>query len=302
MSIKDWCILKTAQLISKNQLTWGDGRSSDLQHNIMTRIITSGEDTKYWKEKGIHDIRNYLDFKKQVPIVTYEDIKPYIDRMWNGESDVLWIGKPSYFAETSGTTSGVKYIPIFSDYMDNYISGAKFTLMHYINSTHNTKFLDGKMMFITGTPKLKTTDSGIPYGRLSGISNHMVPSYLKGKQVPSFETNCIEDFEKKIDAIIDETYNQDLRFLSGIPPWIQMYFDKLCDKYGKKIIDLFPNLSVILYGGMRFEPYYKRLVDSVGKDDIDLIETYATSEGYIACQTSKDDKGMLLQVDNDIFY
>ena len=173
--------------------------------------------------------------------------------------------------------------------------------MNYINETGNTSFVDGKIIFLQGSPEL-TTENGIAFGRLSGIVAHHIPLYLQKNRLPSFKTNCIEDWEAKVEEIVDETINQDMRLISGIPPWVQMYFDRLSAKSGgKKIKDIFKNFSLFVYGGVNYEPYRAKLQESIGKK-VDSIETYPASEGFIAFQNSQDGKGLLLLPDSGIFY
>jgi len=146
---------------------------------------------------------------------------------------VLWKGQPLYFAKTSGTTSGVKYIPITKDSIPNHINTARNALLCYMAESGNTQFADGKLIFLSGSPQLERV-GGIPTGRLSGIVNHHVPSYLRSNQLPSFETNCIEDWEPKLKKIVEETWQQNMTLISGIPPWMQMYFDALIEKKWQK--------------------------------------------------------------------
>jgi len=174
-------------------------------------------------------------------------------------------------------------------------------LLSYVHETGNADFLNGKLIFLQGSPILNKK-SGIETGRLSGIVAHHVPGYLQKNRMPGYEINCIEDWEQKVDAIVDETLNEDMRLISGIPPWCQMYFDRLSAKSGgKKIKDIFPNFKLFVYGGVNYEPYRARIEESIGFA-IDTIETYPASEGFIAFQDSQKEKGLLLQVDSGIFY
>jgi hypothetical protein len=230
----------------------------------------------------------------------YEQFKPYIEKIKEGKHNVLWKGLPIYLAKTSGTTSGVKYIPISKDSIDNHINTARNALLCYIAESGNTTFTEGKMIFLSGSPELERI-GGIPTGRLSGIVNHHVPSYLRANQLPSYETNCIDDWETKLDKIVAETINQDMTLISGIPPWAQMYFDRLIEKTGKRIKDLFPNFSVLVHGGVNFEPYRHRLFESIGSP-IAAIETFPASEGFIAFQDSQEAEGLLLNTNSGIFF
>jgi len=270
------------------------------QSNLFRKLIKSGSKTQFGRDHQFNEIRNHTDFTQRVPIRDYEGLKPYINEILKGKKDVLWPGQPAYLAKTSGTTSGVKYIPITKDSIPNHINSARNALLSYVNETGNSIFLDKKLIFLSGSPTLTYT-SGIPTGRLSGIINHLIPTYLKSNQLPSYPTNCLEDWEQKVDQIVLETENKDLSLISGIPPWVQMYFDKLVSRKGKSIKDVFPNFSLFVYGGVSFDPYQKKLYETIGKT-IDSIETYPASEGFIAYQDSQASKGLLLLSNSGIFF
>ncbi len=270
------------------------------QQAILNQLIKTAAKTEFGKEHGFTAIKSHEDFVKQVPVRDYEAFKPYVEKIKEGKHNVLWKGLPIYFAKTSGTTSGVKYIPITKDSIPNHINTARNALLCYMAETGNTKFADGKLIFLSGSPVLERV-GGIPTGRLSGIVNHHVPKYLRANQLPSYETNCIEDWEEKVDKIVKETISQDMTLISGIPPWMQMYFDKLIEKSGKKIGELFPNFSVMVQGGVNYEPYKAKLTESIGRN-IDTIELFPASEGFFAFQDSQKEPGMLLNTNSGIFY
>ncbi|MXV53276.1 hypothetical protein GS399_20105 [Pedobacter sp. HMF7647] len=271
------------------------------QEKVFRQLLDTAKDTSFGKDHNFSKVKTYDEFKNQVPIRDYEGLRPYVDRVVHGEEDVLWPGKPQYFAKTSGTTSGVKYIPISKESMPEHIKAARNALLTYIRETGKADFVDGKMIFLQGSPVLDSKH-GISVGRLSGIVAHHVPNYLQKNRLPSYETNCMEDWEAKVDKIVDETIQEDMRLISGIPPWVQMYFDRLIQKSdGKKISSIFKNFSLFVYGGVNFEPYRARLEESIGRK-IDSIETYPASEGFIAYQDSQSEKGLLLLVNSGIFY
>jgi hypothetical protein len=270
------------------------------QQLILTDLIQKAAHTNFGREHGFASIKNHSDFIKQVPIRDYEQIRPYIDLVKSGVQNVLWKGQPIYLAKTSGTTSGVKYIPITKDSIPNHINTARNALLYYMAETGNTKFADGKLIFLSGSPELERI-GGIPTGRLSGIVNHHVPAYLRSNQLPSFETNCIEDWEAKLDRIVQETIGQPMSLISGIPPWMQMYFDRLIEKSGKKVGDLFPQFSVMVQGGVNFEPYKPKLMESIGRS-VDTIELFPASEGFFAFQDSQELPGLLLNTNSGIFF
>jgi hypothetical protein len=270
------------------------------QDAILKELLKVGKATEFGKAHGLEKLNSYDEFKDAVPIRDYESFKPYIEKMKEGKHNILWKGKPIYFAKTSGTTSGVKYIPISKESISNHLNTARNALLCYMAETGNTSFADGKLIFLSGSPELERI-GGIPTGRLSGIVNHHVPHYLRSNQLPSYETNCIEDWETKLDKIVDETIDQNMTLISGIPPWVQMYFDRLTERSGKRIKELFPNFSVLVQGGVNFEPYKAKLFDSIGAP-IDTIETFPASEGFFAFQDSQKEEGLLLNTNSGIFY
>lgn len=270
------------------------------QEKVFQNLINTGRKTAFGKDHDFANISTYDDFKKRVKVTDYEGLRPYVERIIKGEEDVLWAGKPIYFAKTSGTTSGAKYIPITKESMPTHIKAARNALLFYIVEKNDASFVDGKMIFLQGSPVL-TEKNGIKLGRLSGIVAHFVPKYLQKNRLPSWETNCIEDWETKVNAIVNETITEDMSVISGIPSWVQMYFEKLIEITGKPISETFPNFNFFIYGGVNFEPYKNKFESLIGKK-IDYIELYPASEGFIAYQDSQTAPGMLLQLDSGIFY
>lgn len=270
------------------------------QQSIFNTLIKVGTKTTFGKDHNFSTIKTYEDFVQQVPIRDYEQLKPYIEKIKEGKHNILWKGKPIYFAKTSGTTSGIKYIPITKDSIPNHINTARNALLCYMAETGNTKFADGKLIFLSGSPVLERIGD-IPTGRLSGIVNHHVPKYLRANQLPSFTTNCIEEWEEKLDKIVEETLDKNMTLISGIPPWMQMYFDRLEEKSGKKIGELFPNFNVMVQGGVNFKPYKAKLEESIGRK-IDCIELFPASEGFFAFQDSQTAQGLLLNTHSGIFF
>jgi len=275
-------------------------RAVEDQEGILEDLIKTGRKTDFGKDHNFDAVQTYNDFKAAVPIRDYEQFKPYINKIKEGRHNVLWKGQPIYLAKTSGTTSGIKYIPITKDSISNHIDTARNALLVYMAETGNTAFADGKMIFLSGSPELERI-GGIPTGRLSGIVNHHVPGYLRTNQLPTYETNCIEDWETKLDRIVEETINQDMTLISGIPPWVQMYFDRLTERSGKTVGELFKNLDLLVYGGVNFEPYRAKLMESIGRP-IHTIETFPASEGFIAFQDTQGQEGLLLNTNSGIFF
>ena len=299
MGIRSTLSKPFAKYIAGQQKKWSLN-PGDYQQAVFDNLIDKGQKTAFGNDHKLAAVSSYSEYKQAVPINDYEGLKPYVDQIIQGESDVLWPGKPAYFAKTSGTTSGVKYIPITKDSTSNHMDSARNALLSYVNESRNGNFLDGKLIFLSGSPVLTKT-AGIHTGRLSGIVNHHVPGYLKTNQLPSYETNCIDDWEEKLERIIDETIDKDMTLISGIPPWVQMYFDRIIERTGRPIKDVFPNFNMFVYGGVNFEPYRKKLFESIGKE-VPSIETYPASEGFIAYQDSQEEEGLLLLTNSGIFY
>ena len=300
MKFKSIVVKPVAKLIAKNIDRWSKNAIAT-QTKIFSDLVEKAKDTNFGKDHNFAQINSYDAFREQVPIGDYEILKPYIEKIKQGERDVLWPGKPLYFAKTSGTTSGAKYIPLTKASLPNHFGTARNALFNYYARTGKGNWLDGKMIFLSGSPELIKV-GGINTGRLSGIVNHQVPAWIRSNQLPSYATNCIEEWEDKLDKIVDETLDQDMRLISGIPPWVQMYYERLLEKSGKKTIqELFPNFSVFVYGGVNFEPYRGALEQLVGKR-LDSIETYPASEGFIAFQDDPNEKSLLLNSNSGIFF
>ena len=299
MSIKQLFAKKWAKRAVNSTNKWAQNPIAT-QEKMLKMLLQKAKKTAFGQDHGFAQIENHEDFAKQVPIRDYEGLRPYVDRVVAGEADILWPGKPRYFSKTSGTTSGVKYIPISKESMPTHIKTAQNALFHYIHHSGNTSFVDGKMIFLQGSPILSKTN-GIDTGRLSGIVAHYIPSYLQKNRMPSWQTNCIDDWEQKVDAIVAETHDQDMRLISGIPPWVKMYFERLNTKTNQSIKDIFPNFSLFVYGGVNYAPYRSTIEQLIGKK-IDSLELYPASEGFIAFQDHPEADGMLLQLDAGIFY
>lgn len=299
MSIKSIAAKIFAKSIHKKTQKWASN-PVETQQNVFNDLIRQAKETQFGKDHKFNEIKTFEDFAKQVPIRDYEELKPYVDRVVKGEENILWKGKPLYFAKTSGTTSGAKYIPLTKESMPFHIQAARNAILSYIHETGKADFVDGKMIFLQGSPILEEKN-GIKLGRLSGIVAHFVPKYLQKNRMPSWETNCIEDWETKVDAIVEETFNEDMAVISGIPSWVQMYFEKLQQKAQKPVGELFKNFNLFIYGGVNYEPYRAKFENLIGRK-VDSIELFPASEGFFAYQDSQKEKGMLLLLNSGIFY
>lgn len=270
------------------------------QDKILNSIILQALKTEFGVKHNFNKIKSYADFVDQVPVSDYESYRTYIEKIINGSENVLWPGLPLFFAKTSGTTSGVKYIPISKESIHNHIDTARNALLMYIYKTGKSSFTDKKLIFLQGSPELELHGK-IKTGRLSGIAAHYVPSYLNENRLPSWKTNCIENWEEKVDKVVEETMNEDMALISGIPSWLRMYFDKLIEKTGKSVGELFPNFNLLVYGGVNYEPYRTIFNSLIGRN-IDTLELFPASEGFFAFQDEFPSQHMLLNINSGIFY
>ena len=299
ISLKSALAKSFAKRIYKKVQKWANN-PIETQEKVFQDLIANAAGTAFGADHDFISINNHKDFVKRVPIRDYEDLKPYVEKVVAGEKNILWKGKPLYFAKTSGTTSGSKYIPITKESMPSHVEAARNAILLYIHETGKSQFVNGKMIFLQGSPILKE-QNGVQLGRLSGIVAHYVPAYLQKNRLPSWETNCIEDWETKVDAIVEETLPEDMTVISGIPSWVQMYFERLQEKTGKKIGDIFKNFNLFIFGGVNYEPYRAKFENLIGRK-VDSIELYPASEGFFAFQDKQGEKGMLLQLNSGIFY
>jgi hypothetical protein len=299
MSLKSLGAKIFAKSIASKTAKWANN-PFETQQRVFNEIISKASQTQFGKDHEFTAIKSYSDFVKKVPIRDYEQLKHYVEQVVEGKEDILWPGKPKYFAKTSGTTSGAKYIPITEESIKYQIEASRNAILNYIHETGNTSFVDGKMIFLQGSPEMQEKN-GIKLGRLSGISAHYVPNYLQKNRLPSWETNCIEDWETKVNKIVKETMNEDMTIIAGIPSGVQMYFEKLRDKTGKPIGELFKNFNLFIYGGVNYEPYRAKFENLIGRK-VDSIELFRASEGFFAYQNSQKEKGMLLLLNSGIFY
>ena len=299
MSLKPFLAKIFARNIYRKTQLWATN-PIETQQRVFNDLIRQAKNTQFGIDHHFDQIRTFEDFSKNVPARDYEGLKPYVDKVVKGEENVLWKGKPLYFAKTSGTTSGAKYIPLTKESMPFHIEAARNAILHYIHETGNADFVDGKMIFLQGSPILEEKN-GVKLGRLSGIVAHFVPKYLQKNRLPSWETNCIEDWETKVNAIVEETFDQNMTVISGIPSWVQMYFEKLQQKGGKPVGEIFKNFNLFIYGGVNYEPYRAKFENLIGRK-VDSIELFPASEGFFAYQDSQKEKGMLLLLNSGIFY
>jgi len=290
-----------AKLVKKMNSKW-ISNPLETQAKTFDKLLLKAINTEFGRDHNFSSVKNYEDFKNQVPVRDYEGLKSYIDKVVSGEKNILWPGQPLYFAKTSGTTSGAKYIPITKESIKTHINSARDALLNYFLETKNYKLINGKHMFLQGSPKLEKKN-GVFIGRLSGISAHYIPKLFLNNRKPSWKTNCIEDWEEKVDTIIKETVGEKLTIIAGIPSWVQMYFERIVSSENKSIKEVFPELSLYVYGGVSYDPY-KSAFDKLFGKKVDTLATFPASEGFFGYQDTFTDENtdLLLLLNNEIFY
>ncbi|MBT8178758.1 MAG: hypothetical protein HKP60_06510, partial [Eudoraea sp.] len=299
MTLKGIAARVFASIVARKTKRWSS-QPWAAQEKVFHELLKKGSHTRFGRDHEFDQIGSHREFVEKVPVRDYENLRSYVDEMVAGQADILWPGHPLYLAKTSGTTSGAKYIPITEESIKEQVKASRNAILSYIHETGNTDFVNGKMIFLQGSPELEEKN-GIKLGRLSGISAHFVPNYLQKNRMPSWETNCIEDWETKVNAIVEETLHENMTVIAGIPSWVQMYFEKLESTAGKKVGEIFKNFQLFIYGGVNYEPYRAKFENLIGRK-VASIELFPASEGFFAYQDSQNEKGMLLLLDAGIFY
>ncbi len=271
----------------------------DTQLNELKKLLHSARKTEIGGKYGFHSIRRYRDFADRVPLHDYAAIQSDIERMMNGESDVLWPGRIQWFAQSSGTTSSrSKFIPVSDDMLEkNHFQGGKDLIMFYLENVPGAKFLGGKSLKLGGTVK-HDKKRNIFVGDLSGIMINRLPFWADYQSVPDEEIALIPDWQDKINRITEIAVRQDIRSLVGIPSWFQTLLTGILDKHNKKNIkEIWPNLEVFFHGGIHFEPYREGFKKLMGANDIHYMEVYNASEGFFGLQDDLSENRFLLMLD-----
>ena len=299
--MKEKVVRLWAQYFASRQKKW-ISKPIESQAEQMHSLIARARATKFGREHRFSEIRSYKDFKDAIPLRDYESFSQYVDQILRGESNVVWPGRPQYFALTSGTTKRRKYIPITRDSLRYQIALSQAATLSYVASTGRTDFLSGLGFHYSASPVLEDVH-GIPSAPLSGIVHHHLPFYLKPFRLPSLKVNCIPNHVEKLKAIIKETSNKPISLIAGIPIWVQEYFDNLCEYTGKDtVMEIFPQLSLYIYGGTSLTSYRHRMMKRIGRE-LPTLELYPASEGFFAYQDLPDPKeGLLLQLAHGMFF
>lgn len=274
------------------------------QEALLLNIIQKASQTEFGKKYNFESIKNITDFQKKVPIHSYEDLFPFIQRMMRGESDILWPGIINNFSKSSGTTARSKFIPVSNDALENAFKSGRDEVGLYLKNNPNSHLLDGKSIMIGGSGEIINEDPSIFCGDISAVYMHNLPVLGAYLRIPSLETATLSDYEVKLEKMAEETMTEDVRSLAGVPTWTILLIKKVVEKCNaKNILEVWPNLEVFFHGAVAFEPYRKVFKELIPKDDMNFMEAYNSSEGWFAIQDDPNLKGeMLLMPDYGVFY
>lgn len=277
----------------------------DIQFETLFSLISSARDTEWGQAHGFDKIETLQDFQNAMPLQTYDDIKPYVERLRNGEKNVLWPGEVKWFAKSSGTTSDKsKFIPVTKESLDDcHLRGPKDVFALYLKNHPESKLLKGKMLTLGGSHRVNRSDNNSLYGDLSAILIENVPFWADYIRIPSAEIALIEEFEEKVEKIIDTTLDENVTSFAGVPSWYLVLFNRILEKTGKSnILEVWPNMEVFVHGGVNFDPYRQQYKKLFPADQMHYMETYNASEGFFGIQDSPHTNDMLLMLDYGVFY
>ena len=277
----------------------------EIQNEILLSLLNNAKDTEWGKKYNYRNISTVKNFQDAVPLQHYNDIKPFVDRLRQGEKDLLWPGEVKWFAKSSGTTSNKsKFIPVTKDSLEDcHLRGPKDVFAQYIKNFPETKFLKGKMLTLGGSHRVNNFSNNSYYGDLSAIMIENVPAWTDFIRTPSIEIALIEEFEEKIEKIIETTLDQNVTSFAGVPSWYLVLFKRVLEKTGKSnILEVWPNMEVFVHGGVNFEPYREQYRKFIPSDQMHYVETYNASEGFFGIQDNQDRNDMLLMLDYGIYY
>ncbi len=280
-------------------------QAGEIQHRVMTRLVTQAANTEWGKKYDYKSIRNYEDFKSRIPVQTYEEIKPYVERLRAGEQNLLWSSEIRWFAKSSGTTNDKsKFLPVSKEALqDIHYRGGKDAAALYFRINPDSRFFSGKGLILGGShsPNLNSNHSLV--GDLSAILIQNVSPLINLIRVPSKKIALMSEWESKIEAIANSTIPVNVTNLSGVPSWMLVLIKNILQKTGKQSLEeVWPNLEVFFHGGVAFNPYREQYKQVIQSPKMHYVETYNASEGYFGTQNDLSDPAMLLMIDYGIFY
>ena len=274
------------------------------QTSVLTTLIEKGKDTKFGHEHNFNTITNYESFKKKIPIRSYEDLEPYIKKIREGENNILWPGKVKWFAKSSGTSkSKSKFIPITKESLNRcHLKAGKDMLSLYENNFQNKNIYNGKGLMLGGSLTKKKYQK-FNDGDLSAILLDQFPFWVNHHRVPDIKTALMQDWNKKIDEIANQALHKNITNITGVPSWMLILLKRIVKLSGKKnLSQVWPNLELYMHGGINFEPYRKQFEKLIANKNMNYLEGYNASEGFIAIQDEDPSRGLLLMLNYGIFY
>ncbi len=284
----------------KNKIKKNEAYSIENQRIVFDFLIKKGKNTAFGVAHHFDNIQDYEAFKKQVPLRRYSDFVPWIERIFEGEKDVLWHGSPLFFAKTSGTTGGSKYIPISKDYLRSRQKSSELIACNLVLEQGNTTFLGQKIMLFSEN-HLFEHKNRFRCAAISAIDSYNLPQWFDWLYLPGRVINQEPTYQRKIALTIQKTLGYDIRLMFGLPVWLMLFLDEFERQTGQKFRTFFPNFDTLMVSGMNCEPYEAKLKTHLG-DHIKIVEAYVASEGYFAFQDKIDQKGMLLITTQGVFY
>ncbi|MDR0815413.1 MAG: GH3 auxin-responsive promoter family protein, partial [Bacteroidales bacterium] len=268
-----------------------------VQEEVLFSLIRNAQNTEWGKKCDFAAIQSISDFQKRVPIQTYEELKPYIDRVRHGEKNILWPGTTKWFAKSSGTTdSKSKFVPVTNESLSNcHYRGGKDVILAYLRQYPNTRILTGKTLTLGGSHQLDTYYKKSFYGDLSAVMIENVPFWVNNLRTPPKKVALLNDFDEKIAKIADISTKQHVVSFTGVPSWTLILMKYILAHTGKNnILDIWPDMELFIHGGVSFLPYREQYQQMFPSSDMHYLETYNASEGFFALQDNADSDDMLL--------
>jgi hypothetical protein len=278
---------------------------AEVQYDTFQKLINRAEDTEWGKKHNFKSVGNIRDFQSSMPVQTYDDVKPYVDRLRQGETNLLWPGEIKWFAKSSGTTNDKsKFIPVSLEALKEcHFKGGKDVLAIYCQNNPETRIFSGKQLTLGGSHKIDNFSNQSYYGDLSAILIENLPFWTDFIRTPSQETALLEKFEEKLDRIAGETLRENVASLAGVPSWNLVMLKYMLERTGKSnILEIWPSLELFMHGGVSFSPYREQFKKLIPSDNMHYLEAYNASEGFFAIQDDLNSNDMLLMCDYGIFY
>ncbi|GGW84559.1 hypothetical protein GCM10008086_11330 [Salegentibacter mishustinae] len=276
----------------------------EVQHELLRNLLSKAKNTEIGKKYNFSEIKNHSQFSSRVPIQKYEDYEACIERSRQGETNIFWPTPIKWFAKSSGTTSAKsKFIPVSEDSLEDcHYNAGKDLLCMYLNNNPQSQLFTGKSLRLGGSKEIYK-NNGTAYGDLSAILIANMPFWAEFSSTPSNEVSLMNDWEVKMQAIVNETIKENVTSLAGVPSWMLVLLNNILETSGKEnLFEVWPNLEVYFHGGVSFDPYAPQYQKILPKEDFRFYEIYNASEGFFACQDQNDSKELLLMLDYGIYY